>query len=80
MAHVQISLGDKSASTLKLVVDGVDLSDHVFTEGFGLVRVGDDPLYEAWGVSMILAADSLDIDLPDAVIQAIVKSDEEMSA
>lgn len=69
MAHVQIRQGD-SCEKLQIIVDGVDLSMHVFTEGLGLVRVGEGEFQE-WGVSMIVAPDSLDIDLPDAVIQAV---------
>lgn len=69
MAHVQIRQGE-SRETLQLIVDGIDLSMRVFKEGLGLVQVGDNDSRE-WGVSMIVAADELDIDLPDAVIQAL---------
>jgi hypothetical protein len=69
MAHVQIRQGD-SHGVLKITVDGVDLSNHVYNDGFGLVRVGEGMDGE-WGVRMIVAADVLDIDLPDAVVKAL---------
>lgn len=69
MAHVQIRQGDSRLS-LQIVVDGVDLSKHILTDGFGLVQVGD-----VWGVAMVLVPDALDVDLPDAVVEAVRKSD-----
>lgn len=75
MAHVQIRSGDNGPMTLKVIVDGVDLTDHVYTEGFGLVQVGEDPEFRAWGVRMVIAAETLDVDLPDAVVQALRASE-----
>lgn len=71
MAHIQIS-GGESPHTLRLVVDGVDLSNHIYADGLKLVRVGPDrsPLEQVWGVQMILAPDVLDIDLPEALVRA----------
>lgn len=77
MAHVQIRGGKNGPTTLEIIIDGVDMTNHIYTEGFGLVRVGDEPYAAVWGVSMILAPDSLDIDLPDAVIQAITRSNDD---
>lgn len=76
MAHIQIRIGDGGSPALKIVVDGVDLSNHVYTEGFGLVRVGEDD-YAEWGLSMIVPIESLDIDLPDAVVKALAASGSE---
>ena len=80
MAHIQISQ-ESAKGPLKVVIDGVDMSRNIYTDGFALVRVqdpGGDPLFDEWGVQMVVAADALDIDLSHAVLQAIVKSDEEM--
>jgi hypothetical protein len=79
MAHVQIRIGDSGQPTLKVVIDGVDVSGHIYHEGLNLVLVGDEPAQE-WGVSMIFAAESLDVDLPDAVLRAIALSVDEVAA
>lgn len=73
MAHVQIKQ-ESARGPLRVIVDGVDLTGHVYDEGFGLVQVGEGPLAE-WGVQMVLAADDLDIDLPEAVVQVTERSD-----
>lgn len=78
MAHVKITQ-EKATGPLRIEVDGVDLTNHVYNEGFGLVQVGEGPFTE-WGVRMIIAADALDIDLPDAVVEAIAKADKDMAA
>ena len=78
MAHVEIRSGDDRTS-LTVIVDGVDLTAHIFKEGFGLVRVGEGSDAE-WGVRMIVAPDVLDIDLPDAVLQATIEDLDEASA
>ena len=74
MAHVQIRSGDNGAPSLSIVVDGVDISQNVYTEGFGLVRVGDGE-FQQWGLSLIVPVESLDLDLPDAVVSALSQSD-----
>lgn len=70
MAHVEIKSDDKYTMATKVIVDGVDISRHIYAEGFGLVRVGEGE-FQCWGVQMVVVPDSLDIDLPDAVIGAV---------
>ena len=77
MAHVQLRK-QEGDSRVEIVVDGVDMSDHVYRDGFALVRVGEGE-GEEWGVRMVVAADAFDIDLPDAVLAALVHKDETVS-
>ena len=73
MAHVQIRSGEGGAA-LSVVVDGTDISKNVYTQGFGIVRVGEGELQE-WGLSLIVPIESLDLDLPDAVVDALMRSE-----
>ena len=66
MAHISIARVD---GRYALTVDGHDLSPSVLTEGFGIDFTGDIPV-----VQMRVVATELDIDLPDAVIDAVRNS------
>lgn len=71
MPHVQFRTGEATTNgrAVQLVVDGLDITSSVYDEGFGIVRVGEGESQQ-WGVQMILAADYLDADLPEAVLFA----------
>lgn len=66
MAHVQITAGPGET---KLLVDGVDITESVLAEGFGIdfSKVPAGPVV----VSMKLRTDRLDLDLPDSIIDAL---------
>lgn len=64
MAHIKLGLAE--AGKYELLVDGVDLSLSVMAEGFGIDFTGPVPV-----VMMQLAADALEMDLPEAVVEAI---------
>ena len=71
MAHVSIRIGvvegdDRAACVL---VDGVDITKSVLAEGFAVEFVNDATPYAV--VSMRLRTDRLDMDLPQAVLDAI---------
>ena len=65
--HVRI--GRKLDGGHSLTVDGVEMSDKVLADGF-TVQFGDFP-DEPDRVTMTVAADVLDIDLPAAVVEAM---------
>ena len=69
MPHVQIRYGSEGGGVppASVVVDGVDITDAVLRDGFG-VEFPDD--HHAI-VSMRLRADRLDVDLPGAVLEAL---------
>lgn len=71
MAHVQFRTGSAvtNGHESELIVDGVDITTHVLAEGFSISESDDpDPLAREWVVKLTLAADTLDVDLPDAVL------------
>lgn len=72
MAHVQFRTGDATTNGLiaQLIVDGVDITEHVLEDGFEIKKFDSSESGE-WVVQMRLAA-HLDVDLPDAVVQAAV--------
>lgn len=67
MAHVKLGLGE--AGKYQLSIDGTDLSLSVMAEGFAVDFTGVVPV-----VTMRLAADALDMDLPEAIIEAICET------
>lgn len=76
MAHVQIQQHpEHGEGSFQLLVDGVDLSMHVLAD----MRVefpADDP-FQKPVVRVAVVADTIDIDLPDAVVAALAVSDGE---
>lgn len=67
MTHVKISTLPNGAHSL--VVDGVEMNKKILAEGFA-VELSTD-LGQPDRVHMIVAADVLDLDLPDAVVTAL---------
>lgn len=65
MAHVQISVTDKGR--YGVLIDGREMAPHIMAEGFSI----DLPDLGPALVSMVIAADVLDIDLPEAAIKAL---------
>lgn len=68
MAHVQIKTGPGVTGVAQLIVDGKDISREVMAEGLA-VEFPTDPD----GVVVLhlrLPVESLDLDLPEAVIEA----------
>ncbi len=81
MAHVQFRTGSAVTNGKKaqLIVDGVDITDHVFDEGFAIERVGEGDVAQ-WGVRVVLAADALEVDLPAALLAATVDTGGEVAS
>lgn len=50
--------------TYELIVDGVDMTNKVLIEGFAVDL-------QAGTVTLVVAADELEIDLPDVVVNAL---------
>ena len=72
MAHVQIkSPGPEGNPSIQVIVDGVDMSREMMAEPFSL-DFGDphDPARETT-LTVAIACDSLDVDVPEAVLDAI---------
>lgn len=69
MAHVQIKAGSGIPGSGQVIVDGVDMTDCILAEGFA-INCPREPSGQ-WSVTMTLAADSLDVDLSDAVLNAL---------
>lgn len=69
MAHVQISMGEGVPGTARIEIDGVDVSKIVAVDGFG-VSFPNDPGGVAT-VTLPVIPSRLDIDLPDALIEAL---------
>lgn len=71
MANVSIRIGttedDKRPACV--VIDGVDMTDHILATGFA-VQLPNHP-HERAVVTMSIRADRLDLDLPEAVIDAV---------
>ena len=65
--HVQISRHESGGHSL--IVDGLDLSTIALADGL-TVQFSADPAYPDL-VTFTVAADVLDIDLPDVAIQAL---------
>lgn len=67
MAHVKIT-GQSAHGPLTVLVDGADISRHILRRGFGLRQVGENESTQ-WVISMLVVADELDVDLPEAVFE-----------
>lgn len=71
MAHVQIR--KKDGGGYAVIIDGVDIGQHVMHDGFSIeptdVRRVDGSVL-GWEVRLRIFAQSLDADLPDAVVVA----------
>ena len=69
MAHVQIRYGSEGGGVppASVVVDGVDITDAVMKDGFGVEFPADHHAV----VSMRLRVNRLDLDLPAAVVDAV---------
>lgn len=68
MAHVKI-VNNNQACTFSVVVDGVELAHSLLHEGFRIVPA-DLAENRPAEVHMVVAADVLEVDLPDAVVVA----------
>jgi hypothetical protein len=76
MAHVQIHQ-EKLGDPISVVIDGVEMNTHILVEDFRVKFPGDLDLPVA--VHMVIAADSLDLDLPDAVLEAVARDTDEVA-
>lgn len=71
MAHVQINR--KDGGGYAVVVDGVDIGQHVMHDGFSIEPTSHSTVAGeilGWVVHLKIFARSLDADLPDAVVVA----------
>jgi len=66
---VHVRIGRNADGGHFVEVDGVDFSAKVLAEGFGVEFANDPAVPDR--VHMIIAADVLDIELPNAVVDAL---------
>lgn len=71
MTHLAISAHPTNIGAYQLTIDDVDLSTAVLLEGFSISLDGPMPQ-----VKMTVAADVLDVDLPEVVIAALRESED----
>lgn len=74
MAHVQITA---SMGKVKVIVDGADITGSVLAEGFGVTL--DDLGRQPALVHLTLMPKSLELDLPDALLDALRFDGEEVA-
>lgn len=67
MTHIQYRRDHQGRGTL--AVDGFDLTPHALAKGFE-IEIPEDLAQQAV-VRVTLVADTLDVDLPDAVVEAL---------
>lgn len=53
----------------ELIVDGVDITERILAEGFKIDRTGLGE-FDQWYVQVRLPVDSLEVELPEAVVRA----------
>ena len=70
MTHVQISSNERGSYTL--LVDGHDLSMAALADSLSVTFPRDDPGLRA-RVTFTVAADTLDLDLPESVVTVALK-------
>lgn len=76
MADVEIRTGGATTNdkAFQMLVDGHDVTESVLAAGFSIAPSSDGPDAE-WVISMSLAASSLALDLPAALLAATVVED-----
>ena len=76
MTHVQIR-NHPTMDGHQILVDGHDLSTAVLADSLRVTAVGSPTGPDEIRVSITIAADTLDVDLPEAVIQAMREAEDE---
>ncbi|MCL8026321.1 hypothetical protein [Nocardioides bruguierae] len=72
MAHISLRIGGATPDDprpARLVIDGVEITGSVLRDGFA-IALAEGPDDRAV-VSLRIRADRLDLDMPDAVLQAV---------
>jgi hypothetical protein len=54
----------------QIIVDGVDITQHCLVDGFQIGNTGDGP-HDEWYVQVRFGIESLDVELPNAVLRAL---------
>ncbi len=72
MAHVQFRSGSATTNDLpvQLLIDGADITTSVLSEGLAL-DLGDPAVGVKPKITLVVACDTLDVDLPDSVVDVI---------
>lgn len=81
MAHFSLTPGDDGGYSTML--DGFDLTPYLLREGFSIRPESDASFPDRMRVTMTISVDKLDVDLPDALVDATFRaecSDAEQSA
>lgn len=67
MAHVKINA--KGSGVTEVIVDGVNMTRDIMVAGFGVTFPESE--FDVARVHMVVAADTLEMDLPESVIEAL---------
>lgn len=78
MTSVQFRTGSAATNgrPVQIIVDDHDITEAVYDEGFEIIRVSEPLEPPRWGVRMTIAADDLDVDIADAVLNATTRDGE----
>lgn len=71
MAHVKITAPSPTRGKAQITVDGVDITHSVMMEPFE-IKIGNHNEGVRTTVVLALACDPLELDLPDATLDAVV--------
>ncbi len=74
MPHIKIHAEDGKPPSI--LVDGSEVNRMIMAEGFS-IDTGDCMEFRPPTVTMVVAADVLDIDMPDAVLSAVRQSEQD---
>lgn len=78
MAHVILRAGSAATNgrPAELIVDGQDITEHVLHEGFEIGVTESEPPAAQFYMQIRINVETLEADLPDAVIEALGEESE----
>lgn len=79
MTHVVLRKAktDSAPGAYEFIVDGVDMTPHTLREGFR-IELSED-YFQPARIHCTIAADTLEADLPDAVLEAVRAEEEDVA-
>lgn len=75
MAHVQVRAPHPDGGVAQIIIDGEDMSAYFLAEPFD-ISIGDTPSGVLPSVTLALAVDDLEIDLPGPIANVVAVSSE----